>query len=259
MKDTSMNRGTTDENGLPIPGPDETLDALFDGQFFFLQKKTGYRFSMDAVILARHVVVGKRERLMDIGTGCGVIPIVVSRLADVERIDGIEVQPELALLAQRNILLNGLLSRIDIRELDVRDVRRSFFAETYDVVVTNPPFGTPGTGRVNPHNQKAVARHELFGSLEDILDASFYLLKNGGRIYLIYRASRLAHLIHSLKRRNLEPKMLRCVHSRVGAEAQLVVVQATKGGGEEMTITDPLYIYTESGDYSAEMKTLYSL
>lgn len=242
----------------PSIGSDETLDSIFTGKLRLIQKRQGYRFSMDAVILARSVTTKRGEKVLDLGTGCGIIPVILALTSDCGPITGIEVQPELAELAGRNVLLNKYGDRIDILNMDLKKIRGRFEAGSFDVVVTNPPFGTPGTGRISPYPQKAMARHEIMASLEHVLDAAEYALRLGGRMYLIYPAPRLARLIHDLKERNLEPKWLRMVHAYRNSEAQLAVIHALKGGGEELLVMNPLYMYEENGRYTLEMEEIYS-
>jgi tRNA1Val (adenine37-N6)-methyltransferase len=244
---------------LPPLEPDESLDPLFQGKLLFIQKRNGYRFSMDAVILARLTLAGKGDRVLDLGTGCGVIPLILSLNPDCGPLVGVEVQPELVELAERNVLLNGRQESIRILHMNFKDIKAHFEAGSFDVVVSNPPFGTPGTGRISPLPQRAVARHEIEASIEDVLDAALYALKTGGRLFVIYPASRLVRLICGLKKRSLEPKTLRMIHAREGAEAQLAVVHAIKGGGEELTVLKPLYIYNLQGRYTPEMEQLYSV
>lgn len=251
-------RDTLNEMNIQA-GPDETLDTLFEGKLPLLQKRHGYRFSMDAVILARCTVAKDRDAIVDLGAGCGVISLILALQTKSKVIVGLEVQSELAELARKNVKINGQESRVRIDETDLRDIKSHYPAETFDVAVSNPPFGIPGTGRINPEPQKAAARHEISATLENVLDAASYLLKQGGRLFIIYPATRLVRLIDGLKRRVLEPKMLRMVHSHRDASAQLAVVQAAKGGGEELVVPNPLYIYERDGGYTQEMAAMYSL
>jgi tRNA1Val (adenine37-N6)-methyltransferase len=243
---------------LPPLGPDESLDPLFHGKLLFIQKQNGYRFSMDAVILAKLTIAGKGDRVLDLGAGCGVIPLILSLDSRCGPLVGVEVQPDLVELARRNVLLNDRQESISILHMNLKDIKEHLEAGSFDVVVSNPPFGTPGTGRISPRPQRAVARHEIEASLEDVLEAAFYALKTGGRLFVIYPASRLVRLICGLKKRSLEPKTLRMVHAREGSEAQLAVIHAAKGGGEELTVLKPLYVYNVSGEYTAEMEDIYA-
>jgi tRNA1Val (adenine37-N6)-methyltransferase len=243
---------------LPPLAPDESLDPLFRGKLRFIQKRQGYRFSMDAVILAKLTAIGKGDRVLDLGTGCGVIPLILALDPICGPIVGIEIQPELVDLARRNVLLNGQEKSIRILEMNLKDIREHLSPGSFDVVVSNPPFGIPGTGRISPRPQKAVARHEIEASLEHVLDAAYYALKTGGKLSVIYPVFRLARLIGGLKVRSLEPKVLRMIHARRNSEAQLVIIQAVKGGGEELTVLKPLYIYRADGSYTKEMEGFYS-
>jgi tRNA1Val (adenine37-N6)-methyltransferase len=246
-------------NCAPQVNDDETLDAIFDGKIQVIQKRNGYRFSMDAVILARFAEAQSGESVVELGTGCGVIPLILAFSTTGVEITGLEMQPELVDLAQRNVELNGLGSCVRILEIDFRRVRERLSAEAFSVAVANPPFGTPGSGRINPNHQRAAARHEILATLSDVLDAAVYLVRFGGRLYLIYPVSRLPELIVGLKQRKFEPKLLRMVHTNRRSQAQLVLIKAVKGGGQELIVLPPLYVYTRTGDYTSDMKKLYRL
>jgi len=237
---------------------DETLDAIMGGKLRIIQKERGYRFSMDAILLARSVMTRKNDRIIDLGTGCGIIPLIIASQGDFKSITGVEIQKELADLAIRNVQLNGKTHDIEIVELDIKDISSCFKRESFDVAVSNPPFGKPGSGRVNPNSQRAIARHELTLTLETLIDTVLYALKKGGRFYLIYPTPRLARLIFFLKKKGLEPKTMRMVHTRMEDDAQLVIIECLKGGGEELRITPPLYLYGPDGAYTEETARLYT-
>ncbi len=238
---------------------DETLDAIMNAALRLIQKKRGYRFSMDAVLLARSVITKKDDRVVDLGAGCGIIPLILASQGDCGPITGVEIQHDLADLAARNVQLNEKTERIHIVELDIREVKNRFGAESFDVAVSNPPFGKSGGGRVNPNPQRAIARHEVLLNLEELIEAAFYLLKKGGRFHLIYPVPQLARLLFLLKKTGLEPKTLRMVHTSRETAAQLVIIECLKGGGEELKIPQPLYLYELSGEYTEETSRMYTL
>jgi len=236
---------------------DEAIEDLLKGRLKVIQKKGGYRFSIDAVLLADFTRVKKKDVIADLGTGCGVIPLILSRKAEKSRICGIELSAAAADMALRSIRLNGLDEKISISHGDVRTIKILYPAETFDLVVTNPPYGRPNSGRINPSKDVAEARHEIAGSLDDFLAAAAYLLKYGGRFSLVYPAKRLADLMEGLRKRGIEPKRMRTVHSRQGEAAKLVLLEGIKGGGVEMEIMPPLYIYGNDGGYTAEVEAMY--
>lgn len=234
----------------------ETLDDLRLGGLKIIQQKDGYRFSLDPVLLCAFSQVARGETVVDLGTGSGVIPLLLARQTDAARIIGVERQPALADRARRSVALNHLEDRITIQSGDLRQVRSLFGAESAQVVVANPPFRKTDSGRLSPQSERAQARHEVAGGLTDFVAAAAYLLGSGGRCYLVYLAERLAELLEALRRAGLEPKRLRCVHSRVGETARLVLVESRRGGGVGLTVEPPLYVYEGEG-YSAEVLHCY--
>ncbi len=236
----------------------ETLDTLFGGQLQIIQEKAGYRFSIDALLVAHFALIRPRERVIDLGTGCGVIPLTLIFRRKVAKVIGVEIQPALADLARRNASLNRMAGRINIWEKDFKSFKGNVYAGRFDVVITNPPYRRIGTGRLNPQEEKARARHEIHATLDDMLKAAFFLLKDKGRIYMIYPASRTADLVEGLRRFHLEPKQLQFVHSRRSGEARLLLVEAYKEGRPETFIRPPFILYGEGGQYTEEAKGLFT-
>ncbi|MDY0269296.1 tRNA1(Val) (adenine(37)-N6)-methyltransferase [Trichloromonas sp.] len=236
--------------------PDETLDDLRCGGLRIIQSRDGYRFSLDPVLLCAFARIGAGEAVVDLGTGSGVIPLLLARRTAAGSIVGVEIQSQAADRAQRAAVLNGLAERISIIHRDLRDLRGVLAPESCDVVLSNPPFRPIGTGKVAPRDERAAARHELAGGLEDFLVAAYFLLKQGGRFYLIHLAERLAEVLAAMRRMRLEPKRLRCVYSRPGQGARLVLVEGRKEGRPSLTVEAPLYIYVGEG-YSAEVLAMY--
>ena len=238
---------------------DETLDELFGDRLKILQKKRGYRFSIDAILLADFVKLKRGEKVIDLGAGSGVIAIVLAlRFPRSGRIMGLELQGQLVDMARRSVEVNGLGERIEILQGDVRAVGESLAAESFDVAVFNPPYRKAGSGQTNPDEEKALARHEVRGRAADFLSASVRLLKDGGRVYLIYPAKRMVEIIHKMRVLSLEPKKLRIVYSGASSEGDFVLVEGLKGGGEELRVLPPLYLYSEKGSYSGEVKGIFS-
>jgi len=194
------------------------------------QPRNGYRFSVDAILLADFVRVKTHERLIDLGTGSGIIPLLVSAFAPVRIIVGLEIQEQLAVLARENVRLNHLEDRITIVRGDLKHVAQTFQAGEFDVVCSNPPYRKVGAGRLNPHNESAIARHELTCQLSDLAEACKYLVKPGGKVFVIYLAERLGELISQVRQHNLEPNgRLRGAGPRQG----LVDRRAGRGGGRD--------------------------
>lgn len=231
-----------------------TLDGLFQGEIKLFQPIDGYRFSIDAPILASFVKVKKGERLIELGTGNGVILIILGKkYPHLEELWGIEIQRELFELAQKNISLNGISDRIRVIEGDVREIERYFSPQSFQVVISNPPYYPTSSGRINPEDKKAMARHEILGTIEDFLNAAFYLLKEKGRCYFIYPQKRAVTLLVEMRKRRLEPKKIRFVHPKPKEEAKMVLVEGIKGGKEGLVVEPPLYIFDQKGSYTEEM------
>jgi tRNA1Val (adenine37-N6)-methyltransferase len=236
-----------------------TCDTLFQGRLLFYQHQRGYRFSLDAVLLAGLTKVATVDRVIDLGTGCGVIPLILARRGQGREWVGVEIQPELADLARRNVEINGGDPRISIMELDFRDISSHLPPGGYDLVLSNPPYRRLHTGRVNPDRQRALARHELTASVADVFAAGSYLLPAAGRLAIIYPAARLAHLLVIAKEHGFSPKRLTVIHSNEQSLGRLVHLECLKAGGEELQIEPPLYIYQTDGQYTKALQALYEL
>ncbi len=242
-------------NDIPV-APDETLDDLRCGGLKIIQGKSGYRFSLDPVLLCAFTRINAGESVVDLGSGSGVIPLLLAKRTTAKAITGIELQPSLADRARRSVLLNGFEGRVRILQQDLRRVRSFLPPQCCEVVVSNPPYRSLGGGRTAPTTERATARHELAGGLEDFLAAAHYLLKQGGRFYLIYLAERLAELLAAMREQRLEPKRLRCIHALPGEGARMVLIEGRKNGKPGLTVEAPLYVYAGE-DYSAEVLAMY--
>lgn len=226
-----------------FPQSDETLDTFCNGRLTILQKKKGYRFSIDALLLSQFIKIRKDQKAIDLGTGCGILPLILSQTMKVKTLVGVEIQKGLADCAMKNVLLNHLEHRISILHQDFRELKTTFPPGSFDIVFSNPPYRKYRTGRVNPSLDKAIARHEIKGSLHDLASITSYLLPHRGRCYLIFPASRTVDLLVTLRKENLEPKRLRFVHPRVEERAKFVLVESMKSSGAELNIMDPLILH----------------
>jgi len=226
---------------IPI-SHDETLDTLFNGRLKLIQKKKGYRFSMDALLISEFVHLRKGEKVIDLGTGCGILPLLLSQSGKAKTFVGVEIQEELVECARKNVRLNRLESLITILQKDFRELKSLFPSGSFDVVISNPPYWKHRTGRLNPSIEKAIARHELKGTLEDLISISSYLLKHKGRLYLIFTAQRIVDLLVALRKENVEPKRLQLVYPHQKGEAKFVLVEAIKSSGIELKMLPPLIL-----------------
>jgi tRNA1Val (adenine37-N6)-methyltransferase len=225
-----------------LPSPDETLDTFFNGKLQILQKKKGYRFSVDAILLSQFVRIRKNERVIDLGTGSGILLLLLSHTTKAHSFVGIEIQKGLAECAQKNAVLNHLDGRISILRQDFRELKRTFPPGSFDVVLSNPPYRKYRSGRVNPLMEKAVARHEIKGTLGDLISIASYLLPPKGRCYLIFPALRTVDLFVALRDGKLEPKRLQFVHPRIEEEAKFILTESIKTSGVELKIMNPLIL-----------------
>jgi tRNA1Val (adenine37-N6)-methyltransferase len=236
-----------------------TRDSLFNGRLLCAQFKRGYRFSADAVLAAHFCRPSQDDLILDLGCGSGIIGLILVFRHPCVRVTGLEVQQELARLAEENIRTNNLESRASVIRGSLRDISTLVASESFDLVVSNPPYRQPGNGRVSPNDQRARARHEIDASLSEVVRAAAFAAKNRGRVVFVYPAARTMTLTAALKNARLEPKRLQPVYSYPGSpEATLILVEAVKNGGEEVQLLAPFYIYArQNGPYSEAMQTLY--
>jgi len=225
----------------------ETIDTLFDGALEIAQPASGYRFSIDAVLLAGAAQAAAGGRVLDLGCGSGVVGLATERLWAPREVVGIECQSELAALARRNVERNQLKSPMRVLTGDVRHYKRLVEPNAFDVVVTNPPYYAVDQGRINPDAQRAVARHEVAGTLDDFLHAACYGLKPRGMCYLVYPAFRLTTLMASLTRGRLHPEWLQFVQPRSDEPATLTLCGARLGGSAQLVVRPPLIVHDDGG------------
>jgi tRNA1Val (adenine37-N6)-methyltransferase len=238
--------------------PEETLDDLTIGGIQILQAKKGYRFSLDSVLLNGFVSQVKNARVVDLGTGNGIIPLLLSVRNEANSITGVELQQSMVERAWRTVQLNKLEETIQVIHADIRELPEELSAGDFDVVTTNPPYRKAETGRVAPDDERAFARHELSGGIEDFLRAAAFLLRPSGRFYVVYLAERLADLLSGMRCYQIEPKRLRMVHSREGESARMILVEGRKNGKMGMTVESPLIVYAGKGrDYTEEVLAMY--
>lgn len=238
----------------------DTLDQLIPGNFRVWQAKHGHRFSIDAILLARFVCLEKCRQIADLGTGNGVLPLLLAHLGDAEQICGFELQPAMVKRARYNVEINRMEKRISIHEVDVRRIDRLTPGASKDLVVANPPYRSGVSGRIAPDDERARARHELAGNMEDFARAAHWLLRPGGRFAVIYLAERLKVLFSALARARIEPKRLRMVHAAANSAARLVLVEGVKDGRPGLEVEKPLVLYEDCEGvrrYTCEVEQMY--
>ncbi|PID39991.1 MAG: SAM-dependent methyltransferase [Proteobacteria bacterium] len=237
---------------------DHTCDYFLGGGIVLHQPRSGYRFSIDAVILAHLAKPAAGNRILDLGTGCGVIPVMVAYRHPGLQICGVEIQAPLAELARRNVSNNKMADHIDIVHKDMRQLTLHDIGGPVDLVVTNPPYRKLGSGRLNSQSQQAVARHELAVDLEGVLTTAGRMLNPSGRMVIIYPSVRSVDLLVAMRSVRLEPKILTMIHSDRSTSARLVVVEGAKGGGPGLMVAPPLYLYREDGNYTNAVEAMLS-
>lgn len=225
------------------PSSDETLDTFFNGSLQILQRKKGYRFSIDAVLLSQFIRIRKSEKVIDLGTGCGTLPLLLSQTTNTHSFVGVEIQKGLAELAKKNVVLNHFEHRISILNKDLRKLKEIFPPGSFHVVLSNPPYRKYRTGRVNPSMEKAIARHEIKGTLEDLVSIASYLLPPKGRFYMIFPALRTVDLLVALRSKKLEPKRLQFVYPRIEEGAKFILAESVKASGVELKIMEPMILH----------------
>lgn len=235
---------------------EETVDKLRRWQLRIIQERHGYRFSLDPLLLVDFVGEIHAGRIIDLGTGSGVLPLLFARITGDVEIIGVEFQEEMAELARRNVELNELSSRIIIEHRDILELRGAYSASSFGLVVANPPFRQRGTGKVSPKAGRDLARHESSATLADFLAIARYLVVPGGRICFIHHPERLADLLHAAKELKLSPIRLRTVHGSPGREARMVLAEFVKGRKGGLRVLPPLFVHESGGTYSAEVSAL---
>ena len=235
---------------------DESLDAFFDGRVTLYQSRAGYRFSLDALLLAHFVTVKTGARIVDLGTGNGVIPLALAVLHPSVEVTGIELQPRMVERARRNIAQNELQTRIKIAHGDVRSPNQIGGGGLFDAAICNPPYRKSTSGRLSVNQERRVARHEIAGGLAEFLRAGAFFLRANGRMAMVYDAVRSVDLLTAMRHAGLEPKRLRVVHSFPGAKASLLLVEAIKGGRSGLELLPPLIVYQDDKIYSSEVASM---
>lgn len=235
----------------------ERIEDLQCRGYKIIQDTEGFCFGMDAVLLSEftRTVIQKNSRICDLCTGNGIIPILLAAKTEAEELIGIEIQERAADLAKRSVKLNQEEKRIKILQEDIRQIDQLGLEEYFDVVSANPPYMNAGIK--NQNEAKLIARHEITCTFQDVASAAYRILKYKGKFCLVHRPNRLAELIVTLKKNQLEPKRLRMVHSYADRDANLFLLEAVKGGRSQMTVEPPLVVYQKPGQYTEELNRIY--
>ena len=237
--------------------PHERVDDLQRNHYQIIQDPGRFCFGMDAVLLSGFAQVKPGEKALDLGTGTGIIPILLEAKTEGDHFTGLEIQSESADMARRSVALNHLEGRIDIVTGDIKEASKLFGASSFEVVTTNPPYMIGKHGIQNPEDTKAIARHEILCELEDVIRESARLLKPQGRFYMVHRPFRLAEIFSKMVEYHIEPKRMKLVYPFVDKEPNMVLIEGLRGGKPRMTVEKPLIVYKEQGVYTDEIYDIY--
>lgn len=235
----------------------ERIDDLHRNGYLLIQDPEKFCFGIDAVLLAGYAKMKKNEIALDMCTGTGVIPILMEAKTDGEQFVGVEIQDDSVEMAQRSVSLNNLQDKIYIHQGDIKELDDFYKLGTFDVVTCNPPYMPCGGGIVNDYSPKAIARHEIMCTLDDVMGAADKMLRVGGRMYMVHRPQRLPQIFNTATSHHLEPKRLRFVHPYVEKEPTLVLMEFVKGGKPMLKVEPPLIIYLVNGEYTSEIRDIY--
>ena len=240
---------------LLLPG--ERLDDLQRNGYKIIQNPQKFCFGMDAVLLSGFAKVKPGETVIDLGTGTGIIPILLEAKSRGQHFVGLEIQEESADMAARSVSYNGLENKISIQVGDIKDAAKQFGASSFDVVTSNPPYMTKNHGLVNDGDAKNIARHEILCDLEDVIFSTAKLLKPGGRCYFVHRPFRLVEILSLMSQYKIEPKRMQLVYPYVDKEPNMVLIEGLRGGKSRLTVEKPLIVYKEPGVYMPEIYDIY--
>lgn len=237
----------------------ERVDDLQINGLKLIQDPEGFCFGVDAVLLANFLEIKRRAKVVDLGTGTGVIPLIIAGKSSATRIDGVEIQEEVAQMATRSVKYNGLEDRVHIINADLNDATKVLEPNSYDVVTSNPPYMPNHKGLKNDNDKKTISRHEVKCSLEDVIRVASKLLKQHGHFYMVHRPQRLVDIVCLCRDYGLEPKKLQFIHPNKSKKPNIILIKCIKSAKPELKLVDPLYVYNEEdGQYSDQLKGIYA-
>ncbi|ACA55378.1 tRNA1(Val) (adenine(37)-N6)-methyltransferase [Clostridium botulinum] len=238
---------------------DETLDDLQLKGIHVIQKKQAFRFGIDAVLLANFPTIKNGAKVVDLCSGTGIIPFILAGKTNASNIIGIEIQKEIADMANRSIKYNNLQEKVKFIEGDLKNLKLLKDIEKVDVVTVNPPYKTQGTGIININDKNAISRHEICCNLDDVVKAAKVLLKDKGKLYMIHRPDRIVDIMNVMRKYYIEPKLIRTIHPAVDKAPSMILIEGQKNGGKFLKWDRPLYIYDENNKYTNEVKRIYGM
>lgn len=245
------------ENSILMPN--ERIDELELNNLKIIQKNDGFCFGIDSVLLSDFArKIKNNSKVLDLGTGTGILGILLCAKTNLKQITGIEIQKDIADMATRSIQLNNLQGKFDILNCNIKDIDKLLKIDSYDAIVTNPPYKKPNSGKINENKTKLISRHEIEANLDDFIRISFKMLKDKGTLYMVHRAERIVDILSTMRKYKMEPKRIRFVYSNKNSESKLVLLEATKNAKPFVKIERPLYVYNETGDYTQELLQIYN-
>lgn len=236
---------------------DENIDDLQLKGLNLIQKKDGFKFGIDAVLLSDFAQVKKKHRVMDLCTGTGIVPFLIYGKYEPQVVYGLEIQDDMVDMAKRSIKLNSLEGRVEFIRGDLKDTDSLKKLDRFDVVTVNPPYKLNNSGILNPLDKLAIARHEILCNLEDVIAAARVLLKDNGRMFIVHRPERLADIFTLMRKYKIEPKRVKMIHPKMGKAPNIVLVEGQRDGGAYLKWDAPLYVYDEDGKYTKEIDEIY--
>lgn len=236
---------------------DEVVDDLQLKGLNLIQKKDGFKFGIDAVLLSDFAYIKKRHKVIDLCTGTGIIPFLIYGKYEPESVYGLEIQEDMVEMAKRSVKLNSLEEKVIFLNEDLKNIELLKTLEKFDVVTVNPPYKLNNAGIINPNDKLAIARHEILCNLEDVISASRVLLKDNGRLFMIHRPERLADIFTLMRKYKIEPKRVRMIHPKMGKAPNIVLVEGQRDGGAYLKWEAPLYVYDDNGKYTKEIDSIY--
>lgn len=246
-----------DTNEIKYVNEDENIDDLQLKGLNLIQKKDGFKFGIDAVLLSDFAQVKKKHRVMDLCTGTGIVPFLIYGKYEPQSVYGLEIQDDMVEMAKRSVKLNNLEGKVEFIRGDLKDTESLKKLDRFDVVTVNPPYKLNNSGILNPLDKLAIARHEILCNLEDVIAASRVLLKDNGRMFIVHRPERLADIFTLMRKYKIEPKRVKMIHPKMGKAPNIVLVEGQRDGGAYLKWDTPLYVYDENGKYTKEIDEIY--
>ena len=245
------------DSNLKYVKEDETIDDLQLKNLNLIQKKDGFKFGIDAVLLSDFACIKNKHKVIDLCTGTGIIPFLIYGKYEPEIVYGLEIQEDMVDMAKRSVKLNSLEGKVFFLNEDLKNIEFLKKLEKFDVVTVNPPYKLNNSGIINPNDKLAISRHEILCNLEDVISASRVLLKDNGRLFMIHRPERLADIFTLMRKYKIEPKRVKMIHPKIGKAPNIVLVEGQRDGGAYLKWEAPLYVYDENGKYTKEIDSIY--